>query len=315
MRLHQAGVVLAALTLAMGIAAVNTGNNILFLLVSLLLSLLILSGFLAFLNVRALDLQVLEAPLLTAGETHLIGFRLSNRGRLPAFLLDLRLGQERTQVPVLPGRSRRLLWLAWQPAGRGNIPWPPIVLGSSFPFGFIWRGNMRPAPPPVCVAPAGRDDGRVLPRRPGRYADGRGQATGFGDWLGIRDHRPGEGLGMVVWRKVDWAARPSSHRHPPLPARHYGAEDSGVVDLDRDDAVFSGLDLESRLCLLRAWLDRAVAQGLPWHLRLSAFQGGGQGRQGLEQALTALALEPPLPSSAAAPDNARRSRWRSLFPV
>ncbi|MGC8467681.1 MAG: hypothetical protein ACP5M3_05655, partial [Acidithiobacillus sp.] len=46
-RLSRAGKVFVAFTLAIGFAAVNTGNNILFLLVSLMLAIMILSGMAA----------------------------------------------------------------------------------------------------------------------------------------------------------------------------------------------------------------------------------------------------------------------------
>ena len=46
-RLSRPGNVFVGLTLALGFAAVNTGNNVLFLLVSMMLSLMVLSGFVA----------------------------------------------------------------------------------------------------------------------------------------------------------------------------------------------------------------------------------------------------------------------------
>ncbi len=63
-KLSRAGKLFIVFTLAIGFAAVNTGNNMLFLLVSMMLALMILSGFAALLNLQYLDVRLVPGQLL-----------------------------------------------------------------------------------------------------------------------------------------------------------------------------------------------------------------------------------------------------------
>ena len=87
------GLLLIALSLGIGSAAYNTGNNILFIALSLLLSCLILSGVLSWLNFSGLRWRLATGPALRVGRDAAVALDLSSTKKfLPTYGLwfDLR---------------------------------------------------------------------------------------------------------------------------------------------------------------------------------------------------------------------------------
>ena len=82
------GLVLIGLSLGIGTAAYNSASNILFIALSLLLACLILSGVLAWWNLRRVDWQLDVEPPLRAGQPAELGLVLSNDKKfLPTYAL------------------------------------------------------------------------------------------------------------------------------------------------------------------------------------------------------------------------------------
>src|SRR5688572_8072104 len=80
------GLVLIALCFGIGTAAYNSSSNILFITLSLLLTCLILSGVLSWLNVRGVQWRLQLAPPLRAGYDTVVVLELRNRKRfLPTY--------------------------------------------------------------------------------------------------------------------------------------------------------------------------------------------------------------------------------------
>ncbi|OIR18639.1 hypothetical protein GALL_09780 [mine drainage metagenome] len=171
-----AGSGLVALSLGVGLAAYNSASNILFLALSLLMSSLVVSGILSWLNLRGLEWRLLVPRNARAGSTCPMSVILRNRRRLmPAYDLtaefEARPAAAATAVgfapkPEDPGRLLRQLWRATRPPGRNPTPsadlgvalqpggeraltcqWTPARRGewevslaavrSQFPFGFL----------------------------------------------------------------------------------------------------------------------------------------------------------------------------------
>src|SRR5580692_4415495 len=87
------GVLLIALSLGIGSAAFNTGNNILFIALSLLLACLILSGVLSWLNFSGLRWRLAAGPALRVGRDAAVALELCSAKKfLPTYGLwfDLR---------------------------------------------------------------------------------------------------------------------------------------------------------------------------------------------------------------------------------
>lgn len=203
-RLTSTGAFAIALVLAAGIVAVNSGNNLLYLVVASLLAALALSGVLGHHNLRRVGVRLLEPDEAWAGRPVSIHGELFNRRRrLPAFLLTL---GERPDTPVgtvleLPPGGRAEVTLTLTFPKRGDQPWPVHAVTSEFPFGLIRRGGLVRPPGRCLVYPTPRAvpwEYAEAAEREGAQVARRDPGVG-GDYRGLRDYTPGDTLSRVQW--------------------------------------------------------------------------------------------------------------------
>ncbi|MCH2155962.1 MAG: hypothetical protein MK080_08160, partial [Opitutales bacterium] len=103
MRLTFSGWALLVIALAMGGAAYNTSSNILFMSLSLILSSLVMSGFLSFFNFKKIS-WMLDVPRhLRVAEPSTVSVRVKNEKKwLPtfSFWFRVRLGKSGRYKPL-----------------------------------------------------------------------------------------------------------------------------------------------------------------------------------------------------------------------
>ena len=297
-RLSRPGKVFVGLTLALGFAAVNSGNNVLFLLVSMMLALMVLSGMAALLNLKGVQVRIVPQQILEAQRPGTLLVTVDNHRPWPLLMLELRLAAGQALLPYLPAHGQARLALSWRPPLRGHPPLPLLRVGSAFPFAFVWRGqDLDLTGTGPWVAPAASASGTKL-QEEGRVEETVGQSGGSGDFLGVRDRLPGEGLSAVLWRRVDWALRVQGEQRLPARERERGGEH--LIILDWAALALAGMEPERRLQALRRGLDDAVALGQAWQLRMPGGRATGVGRVAYEAALLLLAQQTPLPVYAPA---------------
>ncbi len=222
------GVVLITLSLVIGFAAYNTANNILFIALSLLLSCLLLSGALSWLNLARVSWRLRIEPTLRAGVETLMVLEVRNRKRvLPSYGLsfEIQAGDRTPARVVLPLRERlepnggrvRMEWI-WKPDQRGAVPVELSSVVSMFPFGFLkkrFRGGLK-RDVIVWPAPASYRTFPVLSRT--RSPQGRAlsrQGNG-GDLHGLRSYVRGDSYRLIHWK--------ASARAGQLLVRQFSAE-------------------------------------------------------------------------------------------
>ena len=136
------------ISIAIGFAAVNTGNNLLYLVLAMLLSLIIASGFLSEWGIKGLEIKRTFPPHIFARTPCSILLKVTNNKRyLPAFSLELeeqvngdkkkglaylfRVGPQKTHIQVYR--------LSFPHRGLYQLHEPHLL--TRFPFGFfIWPG-------------------------------------------------------------------------------------------------------------------------------------------------------------------------------
>lgn len=295
-RLSFSGWVYVLLSLLVGLAAVNSNNNVLFLITSLLLGLLFLSGLTALYNISGLSVRASGKGVFTALKPGLVMISVDNKKRFSSLVLDVSLGDNTTLISVIPPKKQKDVFLTWTPPHRGTPLLPQVKLTSSFPFGFVRRGGffdsgtrLIAAPEPaghIPQPPTARDEEQMLPGGP---------EQGRGEWKGIRQYRPGEGKASIVWRRIDWQKPAMGSGSGQWPAHSFARERSRSLVLDWDDPLYAGLDTEKRLSLIRSALDKVMLENNIWELKLPGKNISGKGRVNYEPALLALALIKPLP--------------------
>lgn len=149
------------LTLAVAVAAVNTGNNLFYLLLAMLLSLVVISGLLSEFCVRRLAFRRHVPPYIFANQPAWVLLTVSNRKpHVPSFSLRLYAMADRDQIdreihiPHLAPRASILASYTFQATRRGLYHLQGIRVATPFPFGLFQKKAFYPDETAVLVCPA-----------------------------------------------------------------------------------------------------------------------------------------------------------------
>ena len=256
------GVVLIGLSLGIGTAAYNSASNILFIALSLLLACLILSGVLAWLNLRGVAWELEVQPPLRAGQQAEVSLKLRNTKRfLPTYALWFEFaaspferreparpestitakgidvwaalskaeaeearGTVHLRTRLDPGAGARLDW-CFTPARRGLLRIELRGVGSLFPFGFLRKltGTDLRREVPVWPAPVEyRRHAGATPRRP--EGDIRQSTVGHeGEMIALRSYETGDSHRLIHWK--------ASARKRRLLIRQFSAQNSDACSI------------------------------------------------------------------------------------
>lgn len=297
---------------AVGLAATNTGNNLLYLILAMMLSFMAISGVLSEQTMRHLRLQRELPRRLFAGVPASFGVSLVNRKRrLPSYALHLTEADpagDRTAshflLKVAPqGRE------AWQYAltfpRRGRHYLPGLRMLTRFPFGLFAKVSRPILPDPVLVYPAVR---ALAPEEipaalePGwRERDRRGQGAGLHN---LRPYRPGDDPRLLHWK--------TSAKAGDLMLKELVDEDRPRIRLLVEDPTpeTPAAVLEANLSYAASVAAHAIRLGCMVELvTADGSTGFGQGESQMDRILERLALyEAPLtPRPLAIPGEAGRA--------
>lgn len=217
------------ITLLLGAAAVNTGNNLLYLLLSLAISVISISGILSELCLRDLELTRCYPADVPAGEVSTLRVEVLNAKNRAA--LHIEVG-ELVDSPTVLARPGYLLHLAphergqafgaVKPLRRGPVATVGLLLTTAYPFGFARKSRLYEAPAEL-LALAGVADVKLPWRGAARQgAQHSSLRAGHGDaFRGLRDARVGDALRDIHWKV--------SARRERLVAREWEADASRVA--------------------------------------------------------------------------------------
>jgi uncharacterized protein (DUF58 family) len=265
----HSGLIYLLLMFSIALAAVNTGNNLLHLVLALLLAGVLVSGVVSRLMLHGLEIEVDLPEHLFAGRPGRARLTVHNHKRLLAsFAVTLSppRPRRRTAAPpdrvllaepvyweYLPPQSARVHHLELKFPSRGRYTQEAFRMTTRFPFGLLVRGRQVPMRREVIVLPAIEPTDEfyeVLPLVSGEVeapSKGRGH-----DLYAIRDYHSSDAA-----RYVDWKATARSQR---LKVREFSREDERRVILVFDPHLGS-LEASHRarfekavdLCACLAW--------------------------------------------------------------
>jgi uncharacterized protein (DUF58 family) len=207
LKVTRSGRTFLVVTIGVGLGALNTGNNLLYLILGLLLSLIVASGVLSERALRDLRVRRVLPDAAHAAEPFALRYVISRRKGW-GFALTLReLGaalKGSAFVPIVGAREPVTVRAQMLADRRGPHVLTEVEVSTVFPFGlfsksrrveledvllvFPRRGFACIEPPEALGTPAG-DGGN--PRR----------RDGTGDLLGLRELAEGEDARRVHWRK------------------------------------------------------------------------------------------------------------------
>lgn len=197
------------ITLGVGFAAINTGNNLLYLLLGMMLSLIIVSGVMSELSLRTLTVKRRLPVRAQVGRSHLVEIEVyNNKKQVPSYAIeveDLRAGQpadKRCFFLKISPRSTQIAAYRRTPLRRGVERHTGFRIATRFPFGLFEKSREVQAPDELVIYPA--VDPVRLPQR------GQGDNTGDSGPMGrgageeiyaLRNMRDGDDPRDIYWRK------------------------------------------------------------------------------------------------------------------
>jgi uncharacterized protein (DUF58 family) len=307
------GGVFLVIIVVVGFAAWNTGNNLLFLVFSLLCSTLFVGWMAARMSLRDLTVSARLPDHIFAAEAAPVIVTLRNNKRvLPSFSVLVEARGPGSDADVNPKRRRRhvkraLAYFSYVPhrsaaeqrveqlfPARGHVLIDGFELSTRFPFGFFRRRRRLRArnvdlvvyPKPEVIS----DELHLLPMYAGRMPAMR-RGAGH-DLFSMRDYQPQDDL-----RHIDWKATARSRR---LTVREFTSEDEKRITIVLDTRlprVGSG-DFSERFergvvqaaSLIKHFIDERAEVRLVLGEDVGAF---GSGTEQLYRCLRRLALVTP----------------------
>jgi uncharacterized protein (DUF58 family) len=258
LRVPFAGRAFLLVTLGVGVAAVNTGNNLLYLALSLNLSLVLLSGVLSEGTLRHVTLSARLASEAFAGEEAFLAVTCSaGTKRFPGFSLvaSLKAGKDPVTVrfpDIAPGSSATRV-VPFLPARRGELDSIDASLSTRFPFSLFEKSAGLAVPAAVIVyprpsPPAARSGDRPVAAPTGRpFLSGR---VGVFP-LGVREHLPSDPVRDIHWKTTARTGRwmVKEREGEATPALELRVEEGGTpeaFEVQLSEACGAVLDLERR---------------------------------------------------------------------
>lgn len=254
MKISKAGVCYIIITLVLGFSAVNTGNNLLFLIVSGLLAFMSVTGLAGMCNLKKLIPELLPPSEIFAGSAAMFKLRVVNAKRyLPSFLITVSIpGGKEDMLTVIPGKGFGEGTVGITFPERGRAGKGEITISSTFPVNFFTRYWIFSQDESLIVFP------RLLPGVLGGDGD-ETESAGYnaftargqdGELERIFDYSGSEPLRMIHWKL--------SARTDDLLVKEFGSRSAEPLIIDLD--MLQGRNLEERISkaawLVKRWTDK-----------------------------------------------------------
>jgi uncharacterized protein (DUF58 family) len=247
------------ITFGVGLAAINTGNNLLYLLLGVLLALILVSGIMSELALRSLSVRRRLPTRAQVGRPHLVEIEVHNKKkRLPSYAIeveDIRANQPADKrcffLKVSP-QSTQVAAYRRTPQRRGREAHVAFRVATRFPFGLFEKSRQIDVPGELIIYPAVHSVRLPPPRARTAGAGARAASRGGSDeFLGLRPYRLGDDPRQIYWRKSAAAGA--------LVLREHASEGAPDVEIEIDDVcphLGKPLDDDAR----KKWLEQFEAR-------------------------------------------------------
>ena len=208
LKFTREGRVFVLVTVGVGAAAVNTGNNLLYLVLGFMLSLIVLSGILSEVVLRHVAVKRHLPRRAFAGTPCLVELELSNaKTRFPSYSVELEEVREGDAAPrvyflkVAPG-AREVRAYSHRPARRGTMKLTQLNLRTRYPFGLFEKWRVIDLEDELLVYPAIDGDPSGARARPKSGPDAPSPRLGPGSEVaGLREYVSGDDARAIHWRR------------------------------------------------------------------------------------------------------------------
>ena len=200
-KVKRSGAIFIGVTVFLGVAAANTGNNLLYIIVSSMLALMLISGVSSIVNLKGIELSLIPPPEVFAQRGAPFRVVASKRGIMPSFLIRVSSGSGETLFPLIDSQGREsILNLFFE--RRGQVEEVKLTVSSDFPLGMFVRSmdvtakvklTVFPAPIPANLKVTGG----------GTHEEGSSphpsSTKGYEEFRGVKEYS-GEPMKLIHWK-------------------------------------------------------------------------------------------------------------------
>jgi len=235
----------------LGFAAVNTGNNLLYLLLGWLLSVIVASGILSESTLRRLLISRRAPPEIFAQKPFLMEVSVMNpKKRVASFsvqvedMIDEKPLDKRCFFLKVPAGQTIRTSYRHTFSHRGLYRFTGYRIATTFPFALFNKSRRLDNSTEVLVYPALKPIPMPSPRARNQGAIAVGRVGRRGEFFGLREYREGDDRSAIHWR--------SSARANRMLVREYEEEAQRHATLLLDNALSPTGDEDAVLALERA---------------------------------------------------------------
>lgn len=270
------GIAFGTFVVVVALTALGTGNNLLYLIFSLLLATLVVSAIAARLNLTKLELELKPPRHIFANEPATLELTLTNRKRLlPSFSLLAVMQEPKAEArelaffPIVPPRARAKAHLTHTFTRRGVYELQNLAVVTRFPFGFVERGYTLDNSGELVVYPAVQPLREFEQAAPFALGQVESIRKGNGsDLYAIRQYRPSDHR-----HAIDWKATAKTSR---LMVREFTREDDWRVTIHFDVQARPAESerFERAIALTASMLEHFITAGAEVRLLIGAADFG-----------------------------------------
>jgi len=250
----------------MGVSAVNTGNNLIYLITAAFLSFLGVSGVFGKSNITRIT-----AELSVSGEPYSkrefpLKVRLVNRHRfLPSFLIKVRIGTTETIFPYvgIGASEEKYIMMIAERRGRHSIN--AITISSAFPFNFFVRRRSFDTLFEYIVFPDPQKctlDNFLEKKHKAKGEVSSNQAGYEGDLISVRNYAYGDPMKYIHWK--------ASAKSRELKTKELSSLSQRPVVIDFENTRIK--NREERISCVTYLLLRLYRRNIPVGLRIGGLE-------------------------------------------
>ena len=207
LKFTKEGKILIGITLGIGFAAINTGNNLMYLVLGMLLSLMVVSGILSELTLKGIQAERIRRGPTEAEKEEFFGFRIKNKKRFFVSycveleeVLDVGTQVSGYALRLAPGEEI-VVRARIRVDHRGVHSSAGLSIATRFPFSIFKKSRYLPDAMDVVVTPALRDVDPVTDDSTRAGIEEVRPRVGRGEELyGLKEYRHGDPPKDIHWK-------------------------------------------------------------------------------------------------------------------
>ena len=208
LKLTREGLGFIMILIGVGLGAINTGNNLLYLILAMCCSFIVVSGILSEMSLKKLSVQGEAPAYLYAREPGALKLKLSNHKKWePSYSIHIKPAQSRQPFTLepepyfffIPSGSTIEKPVMLTAQKRGPLKIAACRLATRFPFGFFYKTKTIPLQLETVVFPAIHPVKLLEQSETGLEGEGIVQPRGE-ELHAVREFQPGDSLSSVHWK-------------------------------------------------------------------------------------------------------------------